>query len=245
MRPAPAVGNLCSHKREAMSALDDLTPPQRAPGRASDPARKRPLKVPRDRRRLPPDDRRVQIVDGAISFFAEVGLDGTTRELARRLGVTQSLIFKYFASKADLLEAVYERVYLDRLAPDWPALVTDRSQPLRARMVAFYTAYTRAIFTYEWMRIFMFSGLAGEELNRRYLNHLHRLILEPIRAEIAACASRPPAMEDIWNLHGGIVYIGIRRFVYQVPTPGDDLPAIEAAIDRFLAAWFLDGSTGR
>ena len=41
-------------------------------------------------------------------------------------------------------------------------------------------------------------------------------------------------MEDIWNLHGGIVYLGIRRFVYQTPTPDDDGPAIEHAIDRFL-----------
>ncbi|MFN3937501.1 MAG: TetR/AcrR family transcriptional regulator [Gemmobacter sp.] len=191
--------------------------------------------APRDRRRLPPEDRRAQIVAGAISFFAEVGLEGTTRDLAQRLGVTQSLLFNYFANKADLLEAVYAAVYLDRLSPDWPALIADRSLPLRARMVRFYTAYTRAIFTYEWMRIFMFSGLAGAELNRRYLGHLRGLILEPLRAEIAAQAVRPPDMEDIWNLHGGIVYIGIRRFVYQVPTPEDDRPAIEAAIDRFLA----------
>jgi AcrR family transcriptional regulator len=190
---------------------------------------------PRDRRRLPPGDRRALILSGAISFFAEVGLEGTTRDLARRLGVTQSLLFNYFPSKADLLEAVYEAVYLDRLSPDWPTLVTDRSQPLRARILGFYTAYTRAIFTYEWMRIFMFSGLAGAELNRRYLGHLSGLVLAPLRAEIAAVATRPPGMEDMWNLHGGIVYIGIRRFVYQVPTPDDDLPAIEAAIDRFLA----------
>ena len=225
-----------------MSVLDDPPPSPGKPGRGPDDALKMPGQTRRDRRRLPPDDRRAQIVECAISFFAEVGLEGTTRELARRLGVTQSLIFKYFSSKADLLEAVYEKVYLDRLSPDWPELVTDRSQPLRARLLAFYTAYTRAIFTYEWMRIFMFSGLAGEELNRRYLSHLHQLILEPMRTEIAACAVSPPAMEDIWNLHGGIVYIGIRRFVYQAPTPVDDLPAIEVAIDRFLSAWVDDGS---
>ena len=189
-----------------------------------------------ERRRLSPEDRRAQILAGAISFFAEVGLDGTTRDLAERLGVTQSLLFKYFETKAALLEAVYGAVYLDRLSPDWPALVTDRSLPLRERMVRFYTGYTRAIFTYEWMRIFMFSGLAGAELNRRYLGHLRGVILEPLRAEIAAQASRPPDMEAIWTLHGGIVYIGIRRFVYQVPTPDDDRPAIEAAIDRFLAS---------
>jgi hypothetical protein len=41
-------------------------------------------------------------------------------------------------------------------------------------------------------------------------------------------------MEDIWNLHGGIVYIGIRRHIYQVPTPEEPAQAIERAVDRFL-----------
>jgi AcrR family transcriptional regulator len=191
----------------------------------------------RDRRRLSPDERRAQIVTGAITFFAEVGLDGTTRDLARRLGITQSLLFRYLDSKAALLEAVYAAVYIDRLSPEWPTLVTDRRLPLRDRMVRFYSGYTGAIFTYEWLRIFVFSGLVGSALNQRYLAHLRGLILEPLRAEIAREAATPPTMEDIWNLHGGIVYIGIRRFVYQVPTPEDDLPAIEAAIDRFLNAF--------
>lgn len=204
---------------------DDLSRPRPAPAGP-----------PRDRRRLSPEDRRAQIVRGAIRFFAEVGLDGTTRDLAHRLGVTQSLLFNYFETKAALLEAVYAAVYLDRLSPDWPTLVTDRRVPLRDRMVRFYVAYTGAIFTYDWLRIFVFSGLAGSEMNRRYLDHLRGFILDPLRAEVAAEAAHPPDMEAIWNLHGGIVYIGIRRFVYQVPTPQDDRPAIEAAIDRFLRA---------
>jgi len=191
-----------------------------------------------DRRRLSPDDRRAQIVAEAVAFFAEVGLDGTTRDLSRRLGVTQSLIFNYFATKADLLEAVYEAVYLDRLSPDWPALIADRSIPLPDRIIRFYGAYSQAIFSYEWMRIFMFSGLAGAALNRRYLAHLQGLVLEPMRAEIAAaCPGAAPNMEDIWNLHGGIVYIGIRRFVYQVATPEDDRPAMVATIRRFLGSF--------
>jgi AcrR family transcriptional regulator len=197
---------------------------------------------PSERRRMAPNDRRAHIVAGAVAFFAECGLDGTTRDLSRRLGVTQSLIFKYFASKDALLDAVYDHVYLDRLSPDWPDLISDRERPLRERLVIFYRSYSKAIFTYEWMRIFMFSGLAGADLNRRYLGHLSSLILQPMREAIAAEArpGRVPEMEDIWNLHGGIVYIGIRRFVYQVHTPSDDTAAIEAAVDRFLAFFAAD-----
>ncbi len=191
------------------------------------------------RRRLPPGERRQQIVDGAVAFFAEVGLEGNTRDLARRLGVTQSLIFRYFATKDDLIEAVYEQVYLERLSPDWPDRLTDRTTPLRDRLLDFYTQYSALIFQSEWMRIFMFSGLAGAALNRRYLQQLSGVLLKPLLAEVADAATRgpTPTMEDIWNLHGGIVYIGIRQHIYGMPCPDDPSEAIERAIDRFLCAF--------
>jgi AcrR family transcriptional regulator len=191
------------------------------------------------RRRLPPSERRQQIVEGAVAFFAEVGLDGNTRDLAKRIGVTQSLLFNYFATKDDLIEAVYEKVYLGRLSPDWPERLTDREVPLRRRLLDFYTEYSTLIFQYEWMRIFMFSGLYGAELNRRYLKHLGDVILLPLLGEIEHEASSgvSPVMEDIWNLHGGIVYIGIRQHIYRTPCPDDPSEAISRAIDRFLLSF--------
>ncbi len=189
------------------------------------------------RRRLPPEERRRQIVDEAVRFFAEVGLDGKTRDLAKRLGVTQSLLFNYFATKDDLIEAVYESVYLDRLSPDWPERLTDRSLPLRARLLSFYTEYSALIFQHEWMRIFMFSGLHGATLNRRYLKHLGDVILRPLLSETEAVSSgsAQPTMEDIWNLHGGIVYIGIRQHIYRMPPPDDPDEAIARAVDKHLS----------
>ncbi|NKX62730.1 TetR/AcrR family transcriptional regulator [Labrenzia sp. 5N] len=191
------------------------------------------------RRRLPPSERRLQIVEGAVAFFAEVGLDGNTRDLAKRIGVTQSLLFNYFATKDDLIEAVYEKVYLGRLSPDWPERLTDREVPLRRRLLDFYTEYSTLIFQYEWMRIFMFSGLYGAELNRRYLKHLGDVILLPLLGEIEHEVSSgvTPVMEDIWNLHGGIVYIGIRQHIYRTPCPDDPSEAISRAIDRFLLSF--------
>lgn len=194
-----------------------------------------------DRRRLPPDERRRQIVDGAVAFFADVGLDGNTRDLAKRLNVTQSLLFNYFASKSDLVEAVYEHVYLNRLSDDWPNLLTDRDRSIRDRVLQFYDFYSKLIFQYEWMRIFMFSGLAGAGLNRRYLDHLRRFIFIPLLAEMQAASRHPDMvqMEDLWNLHGGIVYIGIRQHIYQVPCPENPTEAITRAVDRFLTAFDL------
>lgn len=193
------------------------------------------------RRRLAPEARREQIVDAAVCYFAEVGLAGTTRDLAKRAGVTQALLYQYFRSKAELLDAVFARVYLDRMSPHWPGLITDRSRPLRERMLTFYAEYSGAIFSYEWLRIFMAAGLAGEALNRRYLDHVRDLLLAPLLEEIrfAARHNAQPEMEDLWNLHGGIIYLGIRRHIYHLPTPDDVMPVIERAIDRFLSGFAI------
>lgn len=188
------------------------------------------------RRRLPPEERRRQIVDEAVRYFAEVGLSGKTRDLAKRLGVTQSLLFNYFATKDELLEAVYEKVYLGRLSSDWPERLTDRSVPLRDRLTAFYQEYSALIFEREWMRIFMFSGLAGADLNHRYLKHLGEVIFRPLldETEFLAQGTIRPTMEDIWNLHGGIVYIGIRQHIYRMPGPENPEEPIAKAIDKYL-----------
>jgi AcrR family transcriptional regulator len=197
---------------------------------------------PSERRRLAPEERRRQIVEGAVAFFADVGLEGNTRDLAKRIGVTQSLLFNYFDSKAELLEAVYEHVYLDRLSDEWPRRLTDPTIPIRTRLRLFYGEYSRLIFQYEWMRIFMFSGLAGAELNRRYLEHLSAVILRPLHGEIKKAAPGPdiPEMEDIWNLHGGIVYIGIRQHIYRMPGPDDPFETITRSIDQFLRAFRIE-----
>jgi AcrR family transcriptional regulator len=187
------------------------------------------------RRRLEPEARRAQILRAAVAHFAEVGFAGTTRDVARRAGVTQALLYRYFASKADLVEAVFEHVFLGRLDPAWMDRIRDRAVPVETRLVHFYRHYTAAIFTDEWMRIFMWAGLSGEALNRRYLDHVADRLLAPLAEEIAAARGLRPSAEDLWNLHGGIVYLGIRRHIYRLPTPPDPGPAIEAAVARFLA----------
>jgi AcrR family transcriptional regulator len=193
-------------------------------------------RILRPARRLEPEARREQIVDAAVCYFAEVGFGGTTRDLARRAGVTQALLYRYFASKAELSEAVFERVFLGRLKPHWIADLRDRSVPLPDRLCRFYGEYTAAIFTYEWLRIFMWAGLAGEALNRRYLGRVAESLLTPIAEEIAAAGPyRAPDMEDVWGLHGGIVYIGIRRHIYGLPTPDEVGPLIERSVARLLA----------
>ena len=113
--------------------------------------------------RLSGAEREKHIAQEAVRFFAEVGFGGDTRELAKRLGVTQSLLYKYFPSKEALINRVYEEVYLGRWNPFWESVVRDRSIPLQERLTRHYVEYAKAALTRDWVRIFMFSGLRGED----------------------------------------------------------------------------------
>lgn len=172
------------------------------------------------RRRLSSDQRREEFIQKSIKLFAEEGFESSTRELARRLGVTQPLLYRYFPSKQDLISEVYDAVYVRRWNPEWEALLADRSRPLRERLIEFYTHYTDAIFHPDWMRIYLYSGLKGVEINTRYMTVVVSRILEPIIAEVRFDAGLPPqtaSAEEIdaaWVIHGGIFYFGVIKIVY-------------------------------
>jgi AcrR family transcriptional regulator len=131
-------------------------------------------------RRLSPDDRRREIVAKATEFFSEEGFGGGTRALARRLGVTQPPLSRYLPSTDDLIKEVYRTVYLDPLETGWEKLLSDHARPLRDRLQEFYVAYTDAIFTRKWLRIYLYAGLKGLDINRWYVGMVKVKILTRI-----------------------------------------------------------------
>ena len=196
------------------------------------------------RKRLKREDRDREIAAAAFAFFAEVGFDGDTRELARRLGVTQSLIFRYFPNKAALIERVYQEVYVGRWNPYWETIIADRSVPLQDRLVRLYKDYSRVSLTYDWVRIFMFSGLKGEDINTRYLRFLKSRILEPIAIEVRAEIGLPSVdeiplqdseIELAWGINSRIFYLGQRKWIFNVPLDLDIDLIIEHTITTYLA----------
>lgn len=196
--------------------------------------------APAKRRRLPPQERREEILGKAVELFAEHGLESSTRELARQLGITQPLLFRYFPSKEDLIREVYETIYLGRWNLEWDLLLFDRSRPLDQRLCAFYDSYTDAVFTREWMRIYLFSGLRGAEINRWYIDLLEERILQRIVREYRHAAGlddeatpSPEELELAWALHSGIFYIGVREHVYDLPPVEDRRTVIANTVRVF------------
>ncbi|MDB5616541.1 TetR/AcrR family transcriptional regulator [Tardiphaga sp.] len=194
------------------------------------------------RKRLSPDDRRKDFIRKATEFFADEGFDGGTRELARRLGVTQPLLYRYFPSKDDLIKEVYRTVYLEPLETDWEKRLSDRSKPVRERLQYFYNTYTDAIFTRTWLRIYLFSGLKGLDINRSYVGVVGDKILTRIIRECRVEAglstrAKPTAseMEMAWVFHGGIFYYGVRKYIYESPVLESKEDMISSALDVYLA----------
>lgn len=195
-------------------------------------------------KRLSPHDRRQEFVAKATEFFSEQGFGGGTRDLARRLGVTQPLLYRYFPSKDDLIKEVYRTVYLEPLDTGWEKLLADRSRPIRDRLVEFYNAYTKVIFTRKWLRIYFYSGLKGLDINRRYVAMVQEKILTRIIKECRHEAglpvqSRPTAseLEMAWVFHSGIFYYGVRKYIYESPVLEDKEQMIKDALDVFLAGF--------
>src|SRR6195952_4254357 len=195
-------------------------------------------------RRLSPDDRRREFVAKATEFFSEEGFGGGTRALGRRLGVTQPALYRYFPSKDHLIKEVYRTVYLDPLETGWERLLADRSRPLRGRLLEFYRTYTDAIFTRKWLRIYLYSGLKGLDINRWYVGMVKNKILTRIirecRHEVGLAVQNKPSSAELelaWVFHGGIFYYGVRKYIYESPVLEDKEQMISDALDVFLAGF--------
>src|SRR4029077_14786337 len=195
-------------------------------------------------KRLSPDDRRKEFVAKATEFFSEEGFGGGTRALARRLGVTQPLLYRYFPSKDDLIKEVYRTVYLEPMDEGWDGLLADRTRPLRDRLLEFYRGYTKVIFRRKWLRIYLYSGLKGLDINRWYVGIVRDKILTRIIRECRHEAGLPlqnkptaSELEMAWVFHSGIFYYGVRKYIYESPVLEDKGQMISDALDVFLAGF--------
>ena len=193
--------------------------------------------------RLTREAREKLIVDGAIRFFAEVGFGGQTRELSRQLRMSQSLLFKYFPTKRHLIDRVYQEVYLSRWNPYWEVLLRNDTLPLRERLLTFYSEYASRIMDYHWIRIFLYAGLLGSEINKNYLDLLKTRIIYKICHAVRREAGLPEVSDEdlnerdlqlVWALQGSVLYLAIQRHVYRNLSDEGIDRIVEDRVDAFL-----------
>ena len=184
-----------------------------------------------------------KIVDEAKEFFATHGFRGSTRDLARQLGVTQALIYKYFPSKQALIDRVFQSVFIDT----WDPAVTERlvasSPPLERRLTEFYQAFARRGSPVS-ARLFMRANLDDQRLADRYTFALNERILTPVvialrrEADLPTIARKPvmrAERELAMTLHGAVVHLGLRKRIYNSPLPDNLDEHVALYVENFLA----------
>lgn len=202
------------------------------------------------RRRLLPGDRERQIVEGAVTFFSEHGLEGQLRDLARRLGITHTLLYHYFPTKQALIERVYAEIFAGRWKPEWETLLDDRNLDVETKLTLFYIDYAGVILDSSWVRIFIFSGLSDRYITDRYFSELKENIFPRLVRETRRYRGVPNRgkasdreMELLMGLHGGIFYMGIRRWIYgQLPQNPESSAADKSYVRDRVLAYLLSAS---
>ena len=185
-------------------------------------------------------DREDSILRGATAYFAENGLNAGTIELARRLGIAQALLYRYFPTKEALIERVFEGM-AQHWKPGWEALLEDTSIPARERLKLFYVDYAASVLSYEHVRLFLFSGLTKNSYNARYYeliaDRILRRVAMALRIEYGRGRRGPVTPEELelaQSLHAAVYHVAFRRWVHGEPLPGDLTELISRKIDVFL-----------
>ena len=119
--------------------------------------------------RMAPADRKAMILSRATEFFAEYGLTAQTRALATACGVAQRLLYRYFPSKAALLDEVYQQGIAAPFKAVWLVRLKDRTRPFEERLAEFYRNYSAEVLTRKWLRLFLYASLAEVRMAPDYI----------------------------------------------------------------------------
>jgi AcrR family transcriptional regulator len=172
------------------------------------------------KRRMSAGGRREQILKGAMRLFAQKGFRGTTtREIARRLDISEALMFKYFPSK----EALYRAIIQKR---------TDGSEEMFFPKEAIQAKDDRQVFrsiaSYliqkntedpTFMRLLLYSALERHDLSNIFFeNHAierTRLLSEYIRQRVKEKAfKKVPPMLAARAFIGMVIYYVQTQEIY-------------------------------
>jgi len=87
--------------------------------------------------RLKAPQRREQLIQVATRLFAEMGYEATTtKDIAKKAGVTEPILYRHFESKQDLFVAIVRNVS-DQTLKHWQEIIADSDDPAeRVRLVA-------------------------------------------------------------------------------------------------------------
>jgi AcrR family transcriptional regulator len=151
--------------------------------------------------RMTADGRREQILHDSMKIFAEKGFRGTTtREIAKQLGISEALMFKYFPSKEALYRAIIQKRTDGSEEMFFPAEAIQAKDDRQVfRSIASYLISKNSEDP-TFMRLIQYSALEGHELSKIFFEthsiEKTKLLSKYIRQRIREGAFRkvPPLL---------------------------------------------------
>jgi TetR/AcrR family hemagglutinin/protease transcriptional regulator len=122
--------------------------------------------------RLPPAERRAQLVDSALRVFSQRGLGATRHaDVAAAAGVSLPAVFHYFATREALVRAVLDEIERFYLTMMREAVQATTGASARDTLLAHGRAFAHSVHTHpDHARVWLdWSTAVRDQLWRRYL----------------------------------------------------------------------------
>ncbi len=150
--------------------------------------------------RMPPGQRREQLLDAALSVILDQGYSGVSIEaIARAAGVTRPVIYDHFPNLGTLLYALVEReehYALAQLESVVPADLGDagpgETLPASVRRLLEEIGHRPATW-----RLILLPPAGTPEIVRQHVERNRELTLERIKQMVRAAQARPELPEDL------------------------------------------------
>ncbi len=194
-------------------------------------------------KRMPAEARKAVILKEASDFFASHGFAASTRDLADQIGVRQALLYKYFSSKEALIEAIFDRIIVERTGEGRGRLNQDRSAPLIDRILQFYASLS-ASADGSGTRLASRAALEDLPVTSRLAAFLTKNLFTPLLDELRIVENLPslglrPMMrgefEIVLAFHAGAMFASLRRHLDNLPAPQDTEAFMRLYIETFIA----------
>jgi AcrR family transcriptional regulator len=124
------------------------------------------------KKRMSAEGRREQILAGAWRLFAQKGFRGTTtREIAKRLGISEALMFKYFPTKAALYRAIIQKRMNGSEEMLFPkdAIESQDDRQVFKSILSYLLRKNTADPTF--MRLLLYSALESHDLSKMFFEN--------------------------------------------------------------------------
>ena len=146
------------------------------------------------------EDRRLQVLQVAVSLFSQKGFGGTTtREIAQAAGVSEAMVFRHFATKQELYAAILDHKACsgDAMNPELMVAAALKQKDDRAVFEQLALgALDHHEFDPEFQRLLLHAALEGHELAEMFFEKFILRVYELLGSYITE-RQRDGAMREI------------------------------------------------